>query len=444
MKSIKRIFASAVVASVCGLAGCATAVQPGSQVHPIFASDGAATTPGASLNTASKLPPGHPAIDSSTTPESPLGDAPNLPPGHPGINSPSTPMDEASNLPPGHPAIDSAGPAAPASTQPSEVGTLNVRAIQCTPGGPPVGPDPVNVEFVVRGQLLDHMATHLNAAGVLEVSGLPVRFGIQPIVRITHAGVVFTTAGDLMGPDHSVQKLEVPIFESTDQMPQWSVTMRHVIIHTSVSGIDVTEMLSIKSAGDRAWIGKADARGLRTTFALTLPAGAKDLKVGGALEGAAVSVADGKLFSKQPLIPGEDRYELQYDIPAVDNKAVLSVIAPASVGHLLVFVPEDGTTVEAPRLQAMGSQQLDETGPKTRCYIATSLTEGQTITLTVGGLKGAGSVQPISSVEQPKPPADNSIASKAIAVGGAIAILLVGTMITLFKHPNSAHAQKKR
>jgi hypothetical protein len=394
------------------LAGCAAAVQPGSRVHPIFASD-----------------------------------APNLPPGHPAVDPSASPAGDASNPPPGCPASNSGVPTASASTQPSEVGTLNIHAVQCTPKGPAIGADPVNVEFVVRGQLLDHMDTHLSAAGTLQISGLPVRFGIQPVVRITHAGVVFTTAGDLMDPDHSILKLDVPIFESTDQTPPWSVTMRHVIIHPSAAGIDVTEMLSIQSTGDRAWIGKADAGAPRTTFALTLPTGAKDLKVGGALDGAAVFVADGKLFSKQPLIPGEDRYELEYRIPAVDNKAVLSITAPASVGHLLVFVPEDGTTVDAPALQAMGAQQLDEKGPKTRCYMTTSLSEGQTIALTIGGLKAAASVQPVSSIEtakSPKPLADNSIASKAIAVGGALAILLVGTTITLFKHPKSTQAQKRR
>ncbi|MGD0463866.1 MAG: hypothetical protein ABSB74_15370 [Tepidisphaeraceae bacterium] len=425
MKSIKRTLAATVVASIWALGGCAAADQPGARIQPIFASDAAPTTPASPTSNAPNLPPGHPALDSQATPASPTGNA--------------------SNLPPGHPALDSAGPTAPASTQPSEVGTLNIRAIQCTPGGPAAGSDPVNVEFVVRGQLLDHMATHLNAAGALEIGGLPVRFGIQPIVRITHAGVVFTTAGDLMDMDHSMQKLDVPIFETTDQTPHWSVTMRHVIIHPSAAGIDVTEMLSIQTTGNRAWIGKADARGLRSTFSMKLPAAAKDLKVGGALDGAAVFVADGKLVSKQPLIPGEDRYEFQYRIPSADNKAVLSVTAPSSVGHMLVFVPEDGTTVEAPGMQAMGSQQLDEKGPKTRCYIATSLSEGQTITLTVGGLKvAAASVQPVSSIEAPKPAADNSIASKGIAVGGAITILLVGTMITLFKNPKSAQAPKRR
>jgi hypothetical protein len=79
--------------------------------------------------------------------------------------------------------------------------------------------------------------------------------------------------------------------------------------------------------------------------------------------------------------------------------------------------------------------------------MTTSLSEGQTIALTIGGLKAAASVQPVSSIEtakSPKPLADNSIASKAIAVGGALAILLVGTTITLFKHPKSTQAQKRR
>jgi hypothetical protein len=425
MKSIKKVFAATLVTGFCMLAGCAASAQSGSRTQPVLASD-PTPAPASSPDQPSTLPPGHPAIGSSECPV------------------PPSPGD--SSLPPGHPAIDSTGATTGTSVHASEVGTLTIHAIQGTPGAAAAGADPVSIDFVVRGQLLDHMATHLNAVGALEITGLPVRFGIQPIVKITHAGVVFTTAGDVMDPDHASLKLDVPIFESTDQTPPWSVTMRHVIIQSSTSGIDVTEMLSIQSTGDRAWIGKADAIGQRTTFSLTLPPAAKDLKIGGALDTAAVSVTDNKLISKQPLIPGEDRYELHYLIPAVDNKAVLAVTAPASVGHLLVFVPEDGTTVEAPGLQAMGTQQLDEKGPKTRCFIATSLTQGQTITLTVGSLSASSrSVQPVSSsIPAPNPIAANSIASKAIAVGGAVAILLVGTMITLFKSPKTTQVQKKR
>jgi glutamyl-tRNA reductase len=198
MKSIKQTIAAAVIAGICTMGGCATAggpkvapsanhataTPPVQGGHSIYASDavGAPATPGATTAPApdvANLPPGHPRINSTATP----GNAPNLPPGHPAIDSsgavadnkpnlppghpaigPQEPAQAASNLPPGHPAIDSAG--VPASTQPSEIGTLSIQEVQCTPGGPAVGADPVEIEFVVRDQIADQCATNFYVLGV--------------------------------------------------------------------------------------------------------------------------------------------------------------------------------------------------------------------------------------------------------------------------------------
>ena len=58
---------------------------------------------------------------------------------------------------------------------------------------------------------------------------------------------------------------------------------------------------------------------------------------------------------------------------------------------MLVFIPDDGTTIATTGLQAMGSQQMGESGAKTRYYMATSLEAGQSVALTVTGLKSATS-----------------------------------------------------
>ena len=439
MKSVQRIFSAAILASACAFFSSASA-----QVVPT-------TNP-------SDVPAGVcPAIGSGAMPAAGVATVA-------GANPAISP--------------DSACPVASSTTQPSEVGTLTVHAVQKTPGAGVAAADAVNIQFMVRGQLLDHMDTHLSGTGALDIPGLPIRFGLTPIVHVTHAGTVFTAIGTEMDSQHSTQSLDVPVYETTDQMPQWTISMRHIIIHPLADSVEVTEMLSVQSAGDRAWIGTPDAKGNRTTLSLALPAGAKQLSIGGAFDGASVAVVDGKLTTKQPMVPGEERYQLRYVVPAVDDKATLTITAPANVGHMMVFVPDDGTVIDAPpTLQSMGTQQLGDKGPKTRCFIAMSILPGQTLAIGLSGLKAAAaatpvssadpaspgdpapaasaadaapaadlasSVQTVASVDAPKPIADHSIVPKVIAVGGGAAILLAGTAVVLFKGPDAAAVQKKQ
>jgi hypothetical protein len=158
------------------------------------------------------------------------------------------------------------------------------------------------------------------------------------------------------------------------------------------------------------------------------------VKIGGGLDGAAVQIAGGNLISHQPLVPGESQYQVQYTIPARDGVAVLSVTAPSKVGHVLVFIPDDGTTVAATGLTLMGSEQMDNNGPKTRYYMATSLQAGQTLTLSVTGLKTAA-VAP--DVLPQTGAAEASLAGsslpKTIAAVGAGGMLVIGSLILLAK-----------
>jgi hypothetical protein len=362
---------------------------------------------------------------------------PNLPPGHPDLSQiqGADAGADPSALPPGHPGVEGM---AGATTQPVADGVVKVRAVQSTPGGPAIGDDPVTVELYVRGQLLDTSRTRLATNGTLNVTGLPVRFGIQPLVKVTHGGVVFPAVGTALDVDHPVQSLDVPVYETTTTAPDWSVTMRHVMIHPTATGIDVMEMLAITTPGDRAWVGGAD----KTTFSLPLAAGATDVKTSGDLDPAAVQFVGEKLVSHQALVPGEDRYQLQYTIPAHNGQAVLTAIAPAKVGHVLVFIPDDGTTVTTAGLQAMGSEQMDDKGPKTRYFMATSLQAGQSVSLTVSGLKAAAAASdatsPTGMADEPaSAPAEagviGSSVAKAVAAIGALVILFAGALLMMVK-----------
>jgi cytochrome c-type biogenesis protein CcmF len=370
---------------------------------------------------------------------------PALPAGHPDLSQIQGDAGTAA-LPAGHPGFDQvAGP----STQPAITGTLKIRTVQNTAGAKAAGADPVALELYYRGQIFDQTNTTLSNDGSLNVTELPVRLGIQPIVRVTHGGVVFSAAGEVMDPDHPTQNLSIPIYETTDQAPDFSITMRHVIIQPSPTGLDVMEMLAVNTPGDRAWTGNPD----KTTLTLSLAPGVKDVHVGGGLDQSAVQVTDGKLVSHQALIPGEDRYQLQYSVAAKEGKAVLAITAPAKVGHVLVFIPDDGTTVTADGLKSMGSEQMDDKGTKTRYYMATSLEPGQTVTLTVAGLSAAAAPAPdvseTADASQPAPQATEqaglagSTLPKTVAAAGAAAMLLFGSLALLLKKPAQAAASIK-
>lgn len=361
-----------------------------------------------------------------------------LPTGHPDLS-----QAQGGALPAGHPGMDTPS----ASTQPSLKGTLKIHAVQTTPGGPAATGEPVTIELYYNGQLFDQTNTNLSPDGTLDVSGLPIRMGIQPVVKVTHKGVIFAATGAIMDADHPDQKLDVPVYETTDKAPDFSVTMRHVMVSNSPTGLNVMEMLAVNTPGDRAWVGNAD----KTTLAIQLPAGATDVSVGGALDPTAVQFTDGKLTSHHALVPGEERYQLQYTVAAQNGKATLSITAPVKVGHVIVFLPDDGTTVTTTGLKSMGSQQMDDKGTKTRYYMATSLDAGQTVSLTVSGLTAAAAPSPVDTVgAADAPPAEAGIGGslgstlpKAVAAVGAILMLLLGSLALLAKKPVPAPIPEK-
>ena len=148
-------------------------------------------------------------------------------------------------------------------------------------------------------------------------------------MRVTHGGVVFSAVSNAIDPEHPIQNLDVPVYESTSTAPDWSIQMRHVMVHPVANGLEVTEMLAVTTPGDHAWIGNND----HITMQIPLASGRQlDLKVSGGLTNIAAKIVDGKLISHQPLIPGEDRYQLQYTIPPRNGAAALNITAPGKGG----------------------------------------------------------------------------------------------------------------
>jgi hypothetical protein len=192
------------------------------------------------------------------------------------------------------------------------------------------------------------------------------------------------------------------------------------------------------------WIGTASDGGKRTTLSVPLPAGARDLAVVGAPEGA-MEIRQGKLVSLMPLPPGASELQVEYLVPSTDGKAELTITAPAPVGQMYVFIPDDGSTVTAAGLEVMGVRQTGE-GSK-RAYKAGKLAAGQEVKLGFSGLKppaaapAAGDTPakteaPVKKSETPS----THLPQIAAGVGGGL-ILIGGVTLVMVKAPRKGAGQ---
>jgi hypothetical protein len=201
-------------------------------------------------------------------------------------------------LPKGHP--DIATMRAAAATRPSgKSAALFIRAVQGTKGGPTIAGDPVTVELFYEGEVVKKVEAKLNSEGNVLVQELPP-LGVQPLVKINHAGVEYVAEGDVLDFKRPQQRIDVTVYEATEQVPAWHVHMRHLMVQPVAGGVEVMDMLVVQNPADRAWVAAApgpDGKGKGQTFDLALPAGAKDVKLSGGFHDCCVKFEHGRIIN---------------------------------------------------------------------------------------------------------------------------------------------------
>jgi hypothetical protein len=249
-----------------------------------------------------------------------------------------------------------------------------------------------------------------------------------------------------MDGSRAEQQVQVPVFESTEAAPAWTVKMQHVMLEPTVDGVRVMEMLAVENPSDRAWIGKAAGTtdGKRRTLAFPLPAGAKDVSFGGALHDCCTTIEDGKVFDSMALVPGVSQYRIGYTLPVSDGKAAIGFTTIAPVSHLMVFVPDDGSTVKADGIGNGGVADMG--GGKTRFYRATDVAAGTTVKLSISGITAratataAATGTPTGAQTAAVNAGSSAQTAKIVAGAGGIAIFVVGGMLLMFKAPKTKKA----
>jgi hypothetical protein len=339
------------------------------------------------------------------------------------------------NLPAGHPDISAMLANGPSTQPQGGNGSMLIRAVQASQGGPAIGAEPFTVELYLRGQLFDKFAGKLDEKGTASVDGIPLRLNLEPVVKVTHGGAEYAAVGEILNPGVPRPVVQVAVYETTDKQPEWSVRMRHVMVERIAGGLQVMEMLAIDNPADRAWVGNQTADGKRTTFALSLPAEAQHVQVFGQ-HGSSARIEGNTLVNTGALVPGETQYQIVYQLPATDGKAEIAVKAPAAVKSLMVFLPDDGTTVKAQGVEAMGSSDMGK--GKMRFYRGAELAAGQEVKIAISGIVEALAAAPASSLAS-----GSTHAAQIVAGAGAAVILLFGIVFVMLKAPRGAGSAAK-
>ncbi len=259
-------------------------------------------------------------------------------------------------LPPDHPPIgvsENSGmsgevPAFLKQLEDGPKGMLAVRAIQGTKDGQGFAGDEVEVTLFHRDVAVKQMRSVLDDQGVALIGDIPVGIGVSPLVRIRHSGVQYQDSAPDMSPENTSAKVDITVYEVTDEMPAWKYVMRHMVVEQRSGQYVASEVVVVENLGDKTWLGEpADMLKRRATVPLPLPAGASDVELVQGFHGWCCSAMKGSTLQVQmPFMPGKMTYKFAYRVTPKDGVLDLRVAMPREAGSAAFFVPDDGTKLE--------------------------------------------------------------------------------------------------
>ncbi|MHC4787142.1 MAG: hypothetical protein ACYTE6_14400, partial [Planctomycetota bacterium] len=264
-------------------------------------------------------------------------------------------------------------------------GSLAIRAVQGTPGGPPIGAAPVKIELHHRGVLFDTVETQLDEFGVTVLEDLPAGMDVQPVVQVVYKDLTYQQVGAMMNAANPQQSLEVVCYEPTDAAPAWAVRMWHIMMDRRPPGLLVTEVLVVENPGDRTWLGTPGAGPKPVTTSFALHERAQDVALGrGFHDWCCTTHTPGSLLNHLPLMPETTEFRFSYAVPAEEDSVRLDIVAAAPADHVLVAFPDD---IRVRHVEGLTLSGTDTSGPRpVVAYTAANLGRGQRLSLALTGL----------------------------------------------------------
>ncbi|MCC7204445.1 MAG: hypothetical protein IT441_05150 [Phycisphaeraceae bacterium] len=366
------------------------------------------------------------------------------------------PMDATGAMPPGHPEI---APPLPDNMDTTSVGRVTVQVRQHAPDSPPVTSGDVTLELQHRGHVMQTLTAAIDDHGHAVFENVPVGIPVVAVAQYEHQGVRFTAESEPLNAETPNTDIELTICDTTTEKPDLAVSSRHVMARATPHGLMVQEMLVIANPADKVWAPiDLTASPVATspsephpglTFLLPLPPTAANLRLGQGLTPDNSTVVDHNLQFRSPLLPGDNSITIAYVIPLQDGQAVLPLRSTLPTKQVMVFLPSDGSSIQAQGLSDSGAMTA---GPgEVRAFRASDVPADQTLTLTVrpgqamtmpsDAATTEPSAAPPAPAQQPTPPytpqsevpapTAPSGSARTLALAGGAVLLVLGVIMAL-------------
>jgi len=323
-------------------------------------------------------------------------------------------------IPAGHPQLNAGGGQSISSLHEgmaaAKTGAVRVIVSQGTKDGPAIGRDSARVELLSKGVVIKTYLTQVDEKGVIELHDLPLDVPFQPVVTIIHGGAEQQRVGAAMHKYQPAIEFDMPVFETTDVKPGWTIGLRDVEAQAvpSESGgsetyVRLTDMIGVFNPSDHAWTGEQVGDG-RQTLAVALPANAGNVQFGPGMAEAGAKVVDGQVVRGKTMLPGSAEYMFAYDVLVKDGKATVSFTSPADTTLFALYVPGDWKIINTTGLEIAAAGGAHAAG-KAQLIKARSLKAGSVVSIELGGITVlAAATRPAETVDHttdlhlPQPP----------------------------------------
>lgn len=181
-------------------------------------------------------------------------------------------------------------------------------------------------------------------------------------------------------------KIDLPIYENTNDLSQAQVNQMHVLFNFAQDGLEVKEIYILSNLGDRTITGTLKLDENRSaTILYPLPAEADYIFFEPNDSERFVKLTGG-FADRAPLVPGErsDQLMVNYLLPASEQLSY-TFTAPLNIKMINFLLPAAaGVTLNGENLGAPQKTALQD-GKEYLIYSLESLASGQTINLTFSG-----------------------------------------------------------
>lgn len=176
--------------------------------------------------------------------------------------------------------------------------------------------------------------------------------------------------------------IEIPIYETTNDLSQVQVDEMHVLFNFAQDGIEVSEIYLLSNLGDRTITGTLTLTdGQPATLEFPLPAGADYVFFKPDSADRFVKLPDG-FADKAPLIPGKNTSQIMVSYLApYRDEMTYSYTAPIAIGNIDYLLPaEEGVILSGQDLQGPELTTLQDNSMY-QVYTYKGLSVGQTVKL---------------------------------------------------------------